>query len=168
MTSSLPTLCVTLARILKIPFNPPHFSPLPFILLPSSINSFPGVTSSKEPTCQENAGSIPGSGRSPWRREWQPTPVFLPGKFHGQRSLKGCSSRGHKESNRTQMTSFNLSFTIVWQKSSWSRRDFSPGLFGTKTTLSEGSLQTYQMEKVTRTFQRERRTCRKPQNTLEF
>ena len=27
----------------------------------------------------------------PWRREWQPTPVFLPGKFHGQRSLAGCS-----------------------------------------------------------------------------
>ena len=52
MTSSLPTLCITLARILKIPFNPPHFSPLPFILLPSSINSFPGVTTGKEPTCQ--------------------------------------------------------------------------------------------------------------------
>ena len=32
-------------------------------------------------------GSIPGSGRFPWRKEWQPTPVFLPGEFHGQRSL---------------------------------------------------------------------------------
>ena len=31
---------------------------------------------------------------SPWRREWLPTPVFLPGKFHGQRSLVGCSPRG--------------------------------------------------------------------------
>jgi len=29
-------------------------------------------------------GLIPGLGRFPWRREWQPTPVFLPGKFHGQ------------------------------------------------------------------------------------
>ena len=28
-------------------------------------------------------GLIPGSGRFPWRREWQPTPVFLPGEFHG-------------------------------------------------------------------------------------
>ena len=28
-------------------------------------------------------GSISGSGRFPWRREWQPTPVFLPGEFHG-------------------------------------------------------------------------------------
>ena len=29
-------------------------------------------------------GSIPGLGRAPWRRKWQPTPVFLPGKSHGQ------------------------------------------------------------------------------------
>ena len=34
-----------------------------------------------------DAGSIPGSGRSPWRRAGQPTPVFLPGESHGQRSL---------------------------------------------------------------------------------
>ena len=31
-----------------------------------------------------------------WRRKWQPTPVFLPGNFHGQRSLEGYSPRGHK------------------------------------------------------------------------
>ena len=36
-------------------------------------------------------GSIPGSGRSPWKRTWQSTPLFLPGKFHGQRSLAGYS-----------------------------------------------------------------------------
>ena len=34
---------------------------------------------------------------SPWRREWLPTPVFLPGEFHGQRSLVGYSPWGHKE-----------------------------------------------------------------------
>ena len=39
-------------------------------------------------------GSISGSGRFPWRRAWQPIPVFLPGKFHGQRSLAGYSPRG--------------------------------------------------------------------------
>jgi len=38
----------------------------------------------------------------PWRREWQPTPVFLPGEFHGQRSLAGYSSWGHKESDTTE------------------------------------------------------------------
>ena len=32
----------------------------------------------------------------PCRRKWQPTPVFLPGEFHGQRSLVGCSPWGHK------------------------------------------------------------------------
>ena len=42
-------------------------------------------------------GSIPGSGRFPWRRKWLPTPVFLPGEFQGQRSLVGCSPWGHKE-----------------------------------------------------------------------
>ena len=34
-------------------------------------------------------GLIPGLGKIPWRRKWQPTPVFLPGKSHGQRSLAG-------------------------------------------------------------------------------
>ena len=32
-----------------------------------------------------------------WRRQWQPTPVLLPGKSHGQRSLVGCSPWGHEE-----------------------------------------------------------------------
>ena len=39
-----------------------------------------------------NAGSIPGSGISPWRTKWQPNPVFLPEKSYGQRSLVGYSS----------------------------------------------------------------------------
>ena len=43
-------------------------------------------------------------GWIPWRRKWQPTPVYSPGKFHGQRSLGGYSSRGHKESNMTLLT----------------------------------------------------------------
>jgi len=37
----------------------------------------------------------------PWRRKWQPTPVFLPGKSHGQRSLVGYSPWGRKESDTT-------------------------------------------------------------------
>ena len=49
---------------------------------------------------------IPGSG-SPWRRKQQPTPVFLPGKFHGQRSLAGY---GHGIANsRTRLTDFTYS-----------------------------------------------------------
>ena len=37
-----------------------------------------------------------------WRRKWQPTPVFLPGESHGQRSLVGYSPRGRKESDKTE------------------------------------------------------------------
>ena len=47
-------------------------------------------------------GSIPGLRRFPWRRKWQPTPVFLPGESHGWSSLVGYSPRGRKESNMTE------------------------------------------------------------------
>ena len=40
--------------------------------------------------------------KDPWRRKWQPTPVFLPGEFHGQRSLAGYSPWGCKESDTTE------------------------------------------------------------------
>ena len=39
-----------------------------------------------------------------WRREWLPIPVFLPGKFHGQRSLASHSPWDHKESDKTEYT----------------------------------------------------------------
>ena len=51
-----------------------------------------------------DSGSIPGSGRSPWRRPQQPTPGFLPGESHGQRSLEGYSPWGGKESDTTEAT----------------------------------------------------------------
>ena len=38
----------------------------------------------------------------PWRREWSPTPVFLPGEFHGQTGLEGYSPGGRKELDRTE------------------------------------------------------------------
>ena len=66
------------------------------------LRGFPRGLASKEPACKAvdsgDAGSISGSGRSAisWRRKWQPTPVFLPGKSHGQRSLVGCSPWGHR------------------------------------------------------------------------
>ena len=43
-------------------------------------------------------------GKVPWRRTWQPTPAFLPGESHGQRSLVGCNPWGHKESDTTEHT----------------------------------------------------------------
>ena len=64
---------------------------------------FPGGSVVKNPPA--NVGDvhlIPRLGRSPWRRKWQPIPVFLSGKAHGQRSLAGPSPRGGK--NRTWLT----------------------------------------------------------------
>ena len=47
-------------------------------------------------------GSIPGSGRAPEKRKWQPTPGLLPGESHGGRSLVGYSPWGCKESDTTE------------------------------------------------------------------
>ena len=44
----------------------------------------------------------PRVGKIPWRRAWELIPVFLPGEFHGQRSLTGYSPWGHKESETTK------------------------------------------------------------------
>ena len=64
--------------------------------------SFSGGPDGKEYTCNAgDPGSIPGFGNIPWRREWQPTPEFLPGESHGQRRLAGYSPWGHKESDTT-------------------------------------------------------------------
>ena len=43
-------------------------------------------------------------GKVPWRRKWQPTLVFLPGKFHGQGRLTGYNPRGPKESDTNEHT----------------------------------------------------------------
>ena len=61
-------------------------------------NTFKGLLwwlSGKEPACND-----PRVGKIPWRREWQLTPVFLPGESHGQRSLAGYSSWGCKRAMR--------------------------------------------------------------------
>ena len=44
----------------------------------------------------------------PWRKAWQPTPVILPGKFHGQRSQAGCSPWGHKELDTAEHSRHSL------------------------------------------------------------
>ena len=51
---------------------------------------------------QEMVGLIPGSRRSPWKRKWQPTPVFR--ELHGPRNLAGYSPWGLKESDTTEHT----------------------------------------------------------------
>ena len=67
---------------------------------------FLGGTSGKEPTCpcrRYNRHAIdPWVGKIPWRSAWQPTPVFMPGESHGQRSMVGSSPWGSKESDKTE------------------------------------------------------------------
>ena len=59
-------------------------------------------------------GFDPRVGKIPWTREWQPTTVFLPGEFHGQRSLVGYSPWGHKELDRTEQLTHIQSQTEVF------------------------------------------------------
>ena len=82
--------------------------PISFIFMERSekIQGFHGGSNDKESARNTgDLGSIPGSGRFPWRRARQPTPVFLPGEAHGQRSRVGYSPWGHKESDRTERLS---------------------------------------------------------------
>ena len=54
------------------------------------------------PAMQGNLGLIPGLGSSPGEGNGLPTPVFLPGDFHGQKSLAGYSPWDHNESDMTK------------------------------------------------------------------
>ena len=73
-----------------------------FVLLYSSTEGFPWWLSGKESSCQcrrcRRHRFDSWEGKIPWRRKWQPAPVFLPGESHGQRSLVGCNPQGHEES----------------------------------------------------------------------
>ena len=53
----------------------------------------------------------PWVGKIPWRRKWQPTPVFLPGEFHGQRSLVGYSGQSCQESDTTEQPTLSYSWS---------------------------------------------------------
>ena len=70
--------------------------------------SFPRGASHKETACQfrrhKRHRLDPWVGKIPWRRAWQPIPVFLPGKSHGQRGLADYRPQGHKESDMTEAT----------------------------------------------------------------
>jgi len=55
----------------------------------------------------------------PWRRQWHPTPVVLPGKSHGRRSLISCSPWGRQELDTTELLHFHFLHIInnaVWRK----------------------------------------------------
>ena len=77
-------------------------------MIPLLSLGFPGGAGGKEPDCQGRKQKSPSFDpwvrKILWRREWQPTPVFLSGESHGQRSLAGYNPWGHKESDTTEVT----------------------------------------------------------------
>ena len=80
-----------------------HWQPVLLYNYPTQLLGFPG---GKESACQcrrcRRPGCHPWVGKIPCSRKWQPTPVFLPGKFQGQRSLVGYSPWGCQESDTTE------------------------------------------------------------------
>ena len=62
----------------------------------------------------------PWVGKIPWRRAWQSTPIFLPERFHGQRSLVGYSLWGCKELDMTEHT---FIYSVMLGLSHWITRE---------------------------------------------
>ena len=97
---------------------------------PTPSEGFPGGTIVKNPLANsrcKRSGFDPWIGKIPWRRKWQPTPGFLPGESHGQRSLAGYSPWGPKESDTTEWLSTHTrtlsprkwTFQKAWNISFW-------------------------------------------------
>ena len=93
---------VTLTSLSSLLTEHVHLPFLNFVSMISCSIRFPDGASGKEPACQcrryKRHEFDPWVGKSPWRRAWQPTPVFLPRESHGQ------SSWGHKELGTTKVT----------------------------------------------------------------
>ena len=64
-------------------------------------------------------GFDPWVRKIPWRRKWQPTPVFLPGESHAGRSLVGYSPWGRKESDTTERLHFHFHFQSLNELNEW-------------------------------------------------
>ena len=106
-----------------------------FICLHAKINmSFPGGSDGKEFTC--NAGDLGLDSwvrKTPWWREWLPTSLFLPGEFHGKRSLAGYSPWGCKEWDTTEwLTLSKRNILKEWGELIRKKEPNSPTNFGSK------------------------------------
>ena len=78
------------------------------------LKGFSCSSSGKESSCQCRRFSFnPWVKKIPWRRKWQLTPVFLPGKSHGLRSLVGYSPWGSKESHFPFLHFFFLGMVLI-------------------------------------------------------
>ena len=77
----------------------------------SSCVTNPGIP--RRSTCEVSGSCSVVSDSLPRRRHWHPTPVLLPGKSHGWRSLVGCSPRGRKESDTTEWLHFHFPLACI-------------------------------------------------------
>ena len=109
------------APIYKLPISQALSNPLwhagqvafHFFHLVSLYLGFPGGSDSKRICLQgRRPGFNPWVRKIPWRTEWQPTAVFLPGEFYGERSLASYSPWGCKESDMTEQLTHKLIFTL--------------------------------------------------------
>ena len=90
-----------------------NFSAILFQFL-CKYQGFPGGSDGKEICLQCRRPRFnPWVGQIPWRKEWLLTPVFLPGEFHGQRSLAGYSPWDQKESDTTEWLHFDFSLSCI-------------------------------------------------------
>ena len=91
---------------------------------------FPGCAVVKIPPAncrrRKRNGFDPWIGKMPWKRKWQHTPVFLPEKSHGQRSL-ASSSWGHEESDTTEKRSMYIHTHLQWYPQNFSFTKASSG-----------------------------------------
>ena len=82
------------------------------ISLKEAVRVSPGLLrwhSDKEFTCPCRRHRFDAWGRKiPWRRKWHPTPVLLPGKFHGPKNLTGYSTWGLHELDTTEILSIHV------------------------------------------------------------
>ena len=89
-------------------------------LVAQSVKSLPAI--------QETWVGFLGQEDFPWRRKWQPTPVFLPRESHGQRSLAGYSPWAHKSRTRLSEEAHSIMTCSSWNFS-WFCYPSPPGLF---------------------------------------
>ena len=86
----------------------PHKRQYLHLMEHSGTRGLPWALSSKESTCRcRTCRFYSWVGKVPWRRKWQPTPAFLPGESHGQRSLVGYSPWGSEEPDMTERLNNN-------------------------------------------------------------
>ena len=107
-----------------------------FLRFTSSFYRLPRWLSGRESTCQcRRCRFDPWVGKIPWRRKWKPPPVFLPGEFHGQRSLVGYSPWGRNRVRHGLATKQQLHFDKVEKQGLecvWGMRGRGRGRWGEK------------------------------------